>query len=505
MQTVDVDLPAPVSSQESAAPMREDPLLGAVLRWWAPALVALYLFRLWYCWWRELVPDEAVYWAWSRHLELSYFDHPPMVALLIRASTTLFGSTELGVRFGAATLAFGAAAILIVLARRLYRDPMIVAIVALLWLTSPLLMGLATLVTPDTPAIFLSVCAMAMAVEIFRDGRAARSLDWRWIIFGVCCGLAMLSKYTTVLVPGSIFLAMLTSRAGRAQLRRPGIYLSGIVALLLFLPVIVWNARHDWISFRFQLGHGLGRQSGGPLLLLEWIGGQALIWTPMLLAITVLVLVRCWRNCRKLDDVEWILLWCATVPLIFFGLSAIRSRGEPNWPAFAYFPASLLLARYVAENLAGTRWQWTRLSCVLALAAALLAPFPDPLWRAGIPWIKRMDDLVGWRQLVSEINGVADGAPIISNRHQDAGMVAFYSRGQPPVLASSVGSRPTAFDYVDNAPDPRQYPKLLFLGAHDEEFCTRYGFSIEKTGRVTIKLPSARERSRLWSMLKRLP
>src|SRR5438067_2408447 len=86
-------------------------------RFWIPALIASYICRLWYCWWRQLVPDEAVYWTWSRHLDLSYFDHPPMIAYLIATSTKIFGSTELGVRFGGATMAFATIVILLLVAR----------------------------------------------------------------------------------------------------------------------------------------------------------------------------------------------------------------------------------------------------------------------------------------------------------------------------------------------------------------------------------------------------
>src|SRR5262249_27935614 len=74
-------------------------LLFALLpcAFWTLVLVTL-AGQLWYVSARELVPDEAYYWVWSRHLALSYFDHPPMVAYLIRASTAILGDTELAVR-----------------------------------------------------------------------------------------------------------------------------------------------------------------------------------------------------------------------------------------------------------------------------------------------------------------------------------------------------------------------------------------------------------------------
>jgi 4-amino-4-deoxy-L-arabinose transferase-like glycosyltransferase len=55
-----------------------------------------------------LSADEAYYWLWSLHPAAGYFDHPPMIAWLIRAGTTLFGATPLGVRFAGIVLSLPA-------------------------------------------------------------------------------------------------------------------------------------------------------------------------------------------------------------------------------------------------------------------------------------------------------------------------------------------------------------------------------------------------------------
>ena len=283
-----------------------------------------------------------------------------------------------------------------------------------------------------------------------------------------------------------MFLALLFSKSGRVHLRRPGIYLAAIVALIVFSPVIVWNQRHDWASFRFQLAHGLESQDrSGLRMFSEWLGGQALIFTPVLFVLTIFVLGKFWLDYRKLDLQKRLLLWCASVPLLFFGYSGFRARGEPNWPAFAYFPASLLLAKYVSERWQGARWNWTMIGCIVAFGGFLAVQFLEPFWMMKIPRVKKMDGLVGWRDFGRQIDAVARGAPVIANRHQDAGEAAFYMNGQPDVWASSVGSRPTAFDYMRGGPDISSLPRVLFLGSHDEEFVRKYGFIPGATGRFT--------------------
>ena len=93
-----------------------------------------------------------------------------------------------------------------------------VALVALMWLVSPLLAGTATIATPNAPSMFFSMCAMACALVIVRDSSGESRHISLWISFGLFCGLALLSKYTTILLPGSVFLALLFSKSGRTHL-----------------------------------------------------------------------------------------------------------------------------------------------------------------------------------------------------------------------------------------------------------------------------------------------
>jgi len=117
--------------------------------------------------------------------------------------------------------------------------------------------------------------------------------------------------------------------------------------------------------------------------------------------------------------------------------------------------------------------------------------------------VKKLDELVGWRRFGQQLDAVAQGAPVIANRHQDAADAAFYMKGQPEVWASSVGSRPTAFDYMRDKPDIRSMPRVLFLGTHVKQFCDEYGFAPGETGRFTIVLPSGNKRDRAWTMMYR--
>src|SRR6201992_4384411 len=144
----------------------------------------------------------------------------------------------------------------------------------------------------------------------------------------------------------AIFLAMISSREGRAQLLTPWPWLAAVVAIAVFSPVLFWNSQYDWASFRFQLHHGTVGNESTPLKNLgDYLGSQAIVCTPILFGLAIAVMVIFIRRGSNPMTVR-LLLFAAATPLIVFFLSAIRRRVGGNWPMFAYIPAVLLVSRY---------------------------------------------------------------------------------------------------------------------------------------------------------------
>ena len=456
--------------------------------WVGLALMGWLALRLWSAARLQLVPDEAYYWVWSRHLATGYLDHPPMVAYLIRLSTLLLGSTELGVRLPAVVLSFGTITILLLLCRRVSPERRAMGLVAVLLLTSPALVVLGTIITPDTPACFFATCALAFAILAVTSHRSFYS----WVGFGLCTGLALLSKYTAILLPVSVFVALATSREGRRHLAQPGFWLGSLVAVGVFWPAIHWNATHGWASFRFQLRHGVGSAAGAPFgTLASYIGGQMAVWTPVVFVLSILVLIGLWRRYRELALPVRVLLLAATTPLVFFALSSLRRAPEINWPIFAYLPLSLLLAMdwgssaasaltggrsagrasrpgreasaggadaasrtTAGEDTGAPRTLWPRIGVVVALVMTLGVHFLPSLTRIS-PWhIPKDDELFGWREFGQHMGAIRGQAPVLCNTYQDASELSFYIPGQPEVWSMNLGdTRSNAFDYFAGRPD----------------------------------------------------
>ena len=204
------------------------------------------LLRLIYLGVAELIPDEAYYWNYAQHMDLSFYDHPPMVAWLIWLGTSIFGNSEFGVRIGSFCCGLITMAYLYALAGNLY-DKSTAMRTVLLLAVLPLGVVPAALMTPDAPLIAAWAATLYyMERALIGDQRSA------WLGMGIAFGLGILSKYTLGLLGPAALLFVIMDPASRRWLRRPHAYLAAALALLLFSPVIIWNMDHNWASISFQ-------------------------------------------------------------------------------------------------------------------------------------------------------------------------------------------------------------------------------------------------------------
>jgi 4-amino-4-deoxy-L-arabinose transferase-like glycosyltransferase len=430
-----------------------------------------------------LVPDEAYYWEWSRHLAAGYFDHPPAIAWLIHAGTAIAGDTPLGVRLVPVLVGFGGGVATLALSRRLAGGAS--AWRAAVLLTAVPLAGIGlVLATPD--AALLACGAITLwAVDHALQGSGARGqgsgqpgawtdLAW-WMVAGVGLGLAMASKYTAVLIPAGLAVACAVSSSLRSLYRRPGPYVACVVAAIVFLPVARWNATHDWVSFRFQLHHGLGAGSGSAVEReLALIGGQAGLVSPVLFVLVIAAVVA--ATSRSGPPRRFVLAILALFVWVFFAASALRHPVEANWPALAVLPGLVLLAIWPATP---RRRAWERVGVgigwVVILAVYTHAVHP---W---LPLPLRSDPLAqafGWDELANAVarDSVVDTAPtsavtarrwVGADRYQDAAELAFHLPGHPVVFSLNLAGRPNQYDLWPAARDSMRLGDALTLVLSD--------------------------------------
>src|SRR5436190_21148512 len=212
-------------------------------------VVALVVLRLVAAAWTPLTFDEAYYWMWSKHLAGGYYDHPPMVAYVIRAGTIIAGDTELGVRLVSILLALPMSFAVYQSAGILFGGWQVAASATVL-LNVTLMAAVGTLiVTPDAPLLVASSFVVFFLAKVLDAGRGA----W-WLGVGVAIGAALLSKYNALFFGPAILIWLVVVPKLRRWLISPWPYLGGLIAFAIFSPVILWNADHHWVSFIKQIG-----------------------------------------------------------------------------------------------------------------------------------------------------------------------------------------------------------------------------------------------------------
>jgi 4-amino-4-deoxy-L-arabinose transferase-like glycosyltransferase len=466
-------------------------------------------------------PDEAYYWEWSRRLAAGYFDHPPMVALLIRAGTSIFGPTPIGIRLGSIVAGWIASLFTIMMARRIAAGDATIAVrAAIIMSVLPLAAAGLVLATPDVPLLAATAATLycvLRAVEAGHDLRA--SIRW-WAAAGVALGTAFLSKYTAVLVPLGVLVAFTTRPSLRWRLKDYGPYVACVLAALVFLPVVVWNARNDWVSFAFQLKHGLSTPQGSALVAAwkhegDLFGGQAALVSPILF---VLMGVVVWRSFdQTATDSERVLGIVAFVCFAFFVVSAFRQRVEPNWPATAYVPATVLLARRLRTR---RREKWIRAGVVLGglMSVAIyaqgltpvlpIAPPRDPVARA-----------FGWSDLAragDSTRGAVHAATnatvwIGADRYQDAAELALESSAHTTTFATNLSGRANQYDLWPRFTDVARKGDALVLVVDESDESQPHAAiaglaphftSIERGALVVLRRGSGEiGRRRLWTLV----
>lgn len=395
---------------------------------WLAALAALTVLRLAICAILPLAPDEAYYWVWSRDFQGGYLDHPPMVALFIRAGTFIAGETALGVRLmGPVCLAIGS-----VLLARATEDlfpgrragPWAAAL-----FNATLLAGVgAVAMTPDTPLIAF------WAATVWALARLHRTGDGRWwLAIGALAGAALLSKYTAALLGFGIVAWLLLDPVARRWLLGWQLWAGGLLAMAVFAPVVLWNADHGWASFAKQGGRAGTAEAGRALRYLgELIGGQVGLATPLVFVMAVAGVAAAAHRWWRLRDGAALLLAALTIPAAaIFLWQATGSRVQGNWPAILY-PAAAIAAAALLTAPGWLRLRRPAVAVGLVMTGAVYlqaVAAPLPLPRRSDPTLARLG---GWDAFLAALDDrmTREGAAFVAA--EEYGLAAKLAFGLPP-------------------------------------------------------------------------
>ncbi len=288
----------------------------------------------------ELTEDEAYQWLWSKHMAISYYSKPPLIACAQYLGTHLWGDNQFGVRFFSPLIA---ATISILVLRFLAREVNgRTAFVLLLILSvTPLMAVGATLMTVDPLSVLFWTAAMVAGWRAAQpDGTTGQ---WLWV--GLWTGLGFLSKYTNLFQCVCWIVFFLLWPAARKHLRRPGPYAALLVVALCSLPVIIWNSQHHWITARHVWSDGEMSQKWRRSHTLEFLLTEAGFLHPLFFAGAIWAAVAFWRRDGR-NPLELFLFSMGAPLFVMYLLLSVHSRVEPNWIAPSIIPLFCLMAVY---------------------------------------------------------------------------------------------------------------------------------------------------------------
>jgi hypothetical protein len=428
----------------------------------------------------DLVPDEAHYWDWSRNLDWSYYSKGPLIAWLIRAAIELFGPLSIALT-GNETMAVRIPAVicgslllvsLYVLALQVFHSERTAFFTVMFTATLPAISAGSILMTIDIPFLCLWGWALVFAHRaVFRDER------WAWTTTGLFVGLGILAKYTMGLWLFSLGLFLLFTPAYRRTLFRSGFWIMVGTAFVCCLPILYWNAKNDWVTFRHvagQAGVPIGNRNQGVRWFgpLEYLGAQfALLLGYWFIA--WLCAMFYYRPNKEKDPGLCYLWWMSAPTFAVFAVSTFKSGGQINWPVAAYLSGSLLMSAWLLRAMDSpsvSYRRWTRRGVKIACAAGVLLTvmlYQTELVRPAFKVVakqtnKELGDidftcrLRGWRHLCMELDRARE---VLSEREgvdpviaasgwATPGELGFYCRGHPQAfsLGPYFGDRHSQYD-----------------------------------------------------------
>lgn len=372
----------------------------------------------------ELSYDEAYYWIYSNFLSWGYYDHPPMVALLIKLGS-IFGRNEFGVRIFFNLLSCLSMYFLWLMTNR--KKP---KLFILLTMSLPLVQSTGFLALPDTALLFFSVLFLFFVKDYINNDNAKNSLALSLII-----PMLFYSKYHGLAV------VLFTTMASPSFIKRRSFWIIVLATCILYLPHIYWQYTNDFISFRFHL-FGRGEKVFSVSNIMDYLASQIAIFG----MINFFLMGLLTKKIKLKDTWEKILAYNVYGFLVLLFFVSFRNKIEANWTLTACavsVPLIMLLVDRAHDYKKYFYWG-SVFSISIIFGLRLMLMLPHSFYEG--KKIDRLNEVKGWQKRIKSIEQETKGYKLISDTYQIASKLSFYSKDFVPAIHFT--SRPSHFSYL---------------------------------------------------------
>lgn len=390
-----------------------------------------------------LSAPEAYYWEWSKHLAWGYFDHPPMIAYLIKLFTLIGGDGGFYVRLGPLVLSILSTVVLYHLAKDMFGPKTALFACGIIQII-PFFATVSIVSVPDAPLAFFWILTVYLVNRAVTQNR--RSF---WYGAGISLGFALLSKYHAFLLIPCILIYLLVSKDMRAWLGKKEPYMALLLGLLIFLPNLYWNIDHSGTTFRFLLverHETLGFSLKG---VFKFIAGFMAFLSPLFALLVLRLLPGLGRAALREQDNRYLLLLSTSLPPIgFFAFFSPFISVGAHWVAVGYMSLCLAVVSVIMENrgpkgmslLHGFPLASILFSMGLVLfayvAAIVVVSFPPAITFAGRTYdlriADRQEEIYGWDELGEQLTEQIKAMPspertfIVTHSYRVASHVRYF-------------------------------------------------------------------------------
>ena len=352
--------------------------------------------------------DEAYYLTYAQHLQWNYFDHPPMVALLIRLTTfDLTFTNSFFVRLGPIMLAAINTYIIFKIVTKLKNET--AGFWAIILFTASIYTSLiaGVFIMPDAPQLFFWILCVYFLLEIIDDNANSKSRNRNLVWFAICSGLCIMSKIHGVFLWFGFGLYVLFYN--RKMLSNGYLYLSVILTAAIASPILFWNINNDFITYSFHsqrvtINEGLNFSA----FLRELVGG--ILYNNLFnYALIIFTLLAVFKNKISIALHQKRLLLLLGLPLILILLFISLFRDTlPHWSGPGYLALIILAAIYAAENLKKAKlalYGLYLIGFVVVAGIPLINLYPGTLGDKKLETFGAGDftlDLYGWNQMKTD-------------------------------------------------------------------------------------------------------
>ena len=388
-----------------------------------------------------LFDDEALFWMYGQRPAWGYYEHPPMVGILIRAGYTLFHN-EFGVRFVFViinTLSF-------YLVARLcgVKDPLLFGA---LGFTTILAQAGGFMAAPDVALLFFITLFFIIYKKILEEENTILAILW-----GAVMAAMIYSKYNGILV--IIFTIISNLRLFKSR----SFYIAAATGIILMIPHIIWSFRFDHPTVYYHLFERNFEQFNFLKYFSFYLIGQIGVYGPFMAFVFFWAMI----VFKPENTFDKSLKFTAIGTILFFMAYTFRGQVEPNWTAPAFVPLLIMAYRTSAVRIKLRKWI-IPLAIVSLLFAVSFRVFMVYDYLKLPRRMLNLSELYGWKEWAKEIEKKSGGRPVLFlNSYQRTSKYIFYT-GKPAYSMEDFSGHRTQFYYWSDIEQDLQGKNIMIV------------------------------------------